>query len=136
MGPDQRERLLRAYCAGAIDLDLFKREQERIAAEAAQVEARRLDAEKIERAKEVVEVATQLIDLSRRAYAALGPSMRRRYNQAFFEAVHVRDRNVVRVTYQEPFATLLTSGFSKTPLVPPAGIEPATHGLGNRCSIH
>jgi len=52
-----------------------------------------------------------------------------RYNRAFFEAVHVEDRQVARVTYREPFAGLLTCGFSKTPFVPPAGIEPATRGL-------
>jgi len=31
-------------------------------------------------------------------YAALGPALRRRYNRAFFEAVHVEDRQVARVT--------------------------------------
>ena len=34
----------------------------------------------------------------------------------------------------------LTKGAGRGPFwlldVPPAGIEPATHGLGNRCSIH
>jgi hypothetical protein len=32
--------------------------------------------------------------------------------------------------------TKLESPGTRQPLVPPAGCEPATHGLGNRCSIH
>ncbi len=132
----ERERLVRAYCAGAIELDLLKWEQERIAAEVAQAEALRLDAERIELAREVVAVAEELINVAPLAYASLGPAMRRRYNRAFFEAVYVEDRQVARAEHKEPFEGLLTGGFSKTPLVPPAGIEPATHGLGNRCSIH
>ncbi len=119
----ERERLVRAYCAGAIELDLLKREQERIASEAAQAEALRLDAERVELARELISVAEELIDLAPRAYPSLGPALRRRYNRAFFEAVHVEGRQVARVTYREPFAALLTCGFSKTPLVPPAGIE-------------
>ncbi len=120
----ERERLVRAYCAGAIELDLLKREQQRIADEVAEAEALRLDAERVELAREVISVAEELIDLAPGAYACLGAAMRRRYNRAFFEAVHVEDRRVARVTYQEPFAGLLACGFSKTPLVPPGGIEP------------
>ncbi len=127
----ERERLVRAYCAGAIEIDLLKQEQERIAAEVAQAEALRLDAERIKLARDVISVAEELIDLAPRAYASLGPAMRRRYNRAFFEAVHVEDRQVVRVKHQEPFEGLLTGGFSKTPLVPPGGIEPEDHAEGS-----
>ena len=31
---------------------------------------------------------------------------------------------------------LVVNGSLQQRMVPPAGIEPATHGLGNRCSIH
>jgi hypothetical protein len=34
-----------------------------------------------------------------------------------------------------PAFVLVKAGFSWSMVVPPAGFEPATHGLGNRCSI-
>ena len=63
---------------------------------------------------------------------------------------------VVSATFAEPWATLLGEEFQAgmihnatnhdhdllgrgsdmIPLVPPRGLEPPTHGLGNRCSIH
>ncbi|MDX6283494.1 MAG: hypothetical protein QOH03_4565 [Kribbellaceae bacterium] len=87
-------------------------------------------------------------------YRLGGPEVRRLSNQFLFEKleIDVEDDGLARVTradLREPFATIhrLTAdtknlghlfddrGSKDNYLVPPAGFEPATHGLGNRRSI-
>jgi hypothetical protein len=77
--------------------------------EVAQVEALRLDAERIELAREVVSVAEELIDLAGPMRASGSPCADDTI-ALFFEAVHVEGRQVARITYREPFAGLLSCG--------------------------
>ena len=50
--------------------------------------------------------------------------------QTLVEEIRVRDRSWIQPVFRVP---IFRPPYGS---VPPAGIEPATHGLGNRCSIH
>ncbi len=101
----EKDKLLRAYYADALPLELLEREQARIDAEAAQArdELERARA-RLHREQELVEVARALMDNLHNAYRRASAQTRRRFNQALVEAAYVKDRRVVRVTYREPFA--------------------------------
>ena len=59
--------------------------------------------------------------------------MRRRDNNAFFKKLTVEDRKIVRVAWEEPFATLLfAEGSSKPSYMEAAGIEPASRICSER----
>ena len=88
-------------------------------------------------------------------YRQGGPKIRRLSNQFMFEKLLIREREVAGAVYREPWATLrneklivglrrnarnpgrrsVGQGSKMIALAPSAGFEPATHGLGNRCSI-
>jgi len=122
----EREKLLRAYYEDAISLALLKKEQTRIDADVAEAEVHvTKSAERLEGARELVDVALELAARCDRTYGSAAPHKRRHYNQSFFEAVYVQDRKVVDVAYRAPFGALL-AGSIKTPKVEAAGIEPAS----------
>jgi len=58
------------------------------------------------------------------------PPERKAVMEAVVAEIRVRDRGHIEPVFRVP---IFGPPYG---LVPPAGIEPATHGLGNRCSIH
>jgi hypothetical protein len=63
---------------------------------------------------------------------------RRRDAERRFErsSARCRDRRVVAEPHESRRPLRLASPGTRHHMVAPAGIEPATRGLGNRCSIH
>jgi hypothetical protein len=55
---------------------------------------------------------------------------RKAVTQAVVAEIRVRDRGQIQPVFRVP---IFGPPYG---LVPPAGIEPATRGLGNRCSLH
>jgi site-specific DNA recombinase len=157
----ERRRLGRGVVTGAIPEDVGREEQARITKELKQAK-RTLAASTLVFAKiqDTLNLALELVGRCDEVYRLGGPQVRRLSNQFFFERVlvDVEEDGEARVTgavLREPWATLLTREFQAKmeanttnvgrhvggrrskmiALVPPAGIEPATCGLGNRRSI-
>jgi site-specific DNA recombinase len=119
----QREKLLRAYYADAIDVGTLKREQARINAEVAEAESQlAADGEKLAQAKQIIDLALHLAKDCAASYRKAKPEVRKMWNRAFFDTIRVRDGAVADFTYQEPFASLL--GSQKGSMVVPTGFEP------------
>lgn len=104
----ERERLLTAYYAGAVPLELLKREQSRITAELSTAEQRVAGAElQFDVVETNLEQALSLATNWHAAYLACGPRERRQMNQAIFERLYVHADETLEHVYQRPFALLL-----------------------------
>jgi hypothetical protein len=107
---NEREKLLRAYYADAIDVATLKREQARINAEVKEAESQLAnDGEKLAQAKQIIDLALDLARDCAAGYRKAKPDVRKMWNQAFFRTIHVRDGTPAGFTYEEPFASLLGS---------------------------
>lgn len=91
----QQKKLLDAYYAGAVPLDLMKIEQDRLNGLVADIEERlgRLMAD-FDRVQRGLEQALQLLRDCATAYGAADDHIRRRMNQALFTAFHVFEDRV------------------------------------------
>jgi DNA invertase Pin-like site-specific DNA recombinase len=124
---NEREKLLRAYYADAIDVATLKREQARINAEVAHAESQlAVDGEKLKQAKQIIDLALDLAKDCASSYRKAKPEVRKTWNRAFFRTIRVRDGAIADFTYEEPFASLL--GSHKGSMVEVAGFEPASQG--------
>jgi hypothetical protein len=124
-GTTEREKLLRAYYADAIDVAILKREQARINAEVADAESElATDGEKLAQAKQIIDLALDLAEDCAASYRKAKPEVRKMWNRAFFDAIDVRDGAVADFSYEEPFASLL--GSHKGSMVVPTGFEPVS----------
>ena len=107
---NEREKLLRAYYADAIDVQTLKREQSRLNSEVAETESQlATDGEKLKQAKEIIDLALDLTKNCAASYRKAGPEVRKMWNRAFFRMIRVRDGAIDGFTYEEPFASLLSS---------------------------
>jgi site-specific DNA recombinase len=130
---NEREKLLRAYYADAIDVQTLKREQARINAEVAEAESQlAIDGEKLKQAKDILDLALDLAKDCASSYRTAKPEVRKMWNRAFFCTIQVRDGAIADFTYEEPFASLL--GSHKGSMVDPRGFEPLTFWLPARRS--
>ncbi len=121
----EREKLLRAYSADAIDVAILKREQVRINVEVADAESQlATDGEKLAQAKQIIDLALDLAKDCAASYRKARPHVRKMWNRAFFQTIRVRDGAVADFTYEEPFASLL--GSHKGSMVVPTGFEPVS----------
>lgn len=98
----ERRKLLDAYYVGATDVTTLKTEQARIAA---------VDAHLAEW-QEILETATRLAINCAKAYARASAPTRRRFNQAVFTRIDVRDGKIADVGYHPPFDLLFSSNVS------------------------
>jgi len=122
---NEREKLLRAYYADAIDVAILKREQARINAEVADAESQlAVDGEKLAQAKQIIDLALDLAENCAASYRKAKPEVRKMWNRAFFDTIRVRDGVDADFTYEEPFASLL--GSHKGSMVVPTGFEPVS----------
>jgi site-specific DNA recombinase len=132
---DERQKLLRAFYANAIPLELLKSEQDRISREE-QAAKQDLDVSEAELSgwQDVIGMAIRLAGNCHAAYLKARPSVRRRFNEAVLEAVYVKDRKIARAEFSEVFAPLFSRPSSNKPLkVEVRGIEPLS--LGDRSGL-
>ncbi len=111
---EEREKLLHAYYAGAVPLDLLRSEQDRLTAETGQAE-RQLEVATASFG-EIEETLGRALDLladCRAAYLAAPGHLRRQWNQALFERLLVHDDRIADTEVAEPFATLADPGLPK-----------------------
>ncbi|MDI9591415.1 MAG: recombinase zinc beta ribbon domain-containing protein, partial [Acidobacteriota bacterium] len=108
---DEQEKLLRAHYAGAVPLELLKREQDRITASLETIQ-NRIDAHHGEYAFARANLDDSLTLLSNAAdiYKTADDANRRLCNQALFKAIYVDEDNDVRVGYKTPYDGLSTEG--------------------------
>jgi site-specific DNA recombinase len=146
----ERRKLLQAYTAGAIELDLLKEEQTRltkqIADAGAALAATEVHWETIERN---LQAALGLAQHFGTAYARANEQTKRHMNQAVFEAVYVDVDGVTCARLADPFVELLAEdlmsrldrelkhpapmssaqGVKESTLVEVMGLEPTTSTL-------
>ena len=104
---EEREKLLHAYYADAVPVDLLRSEQDRLAAETRQAE-RHLEAAEASFG-DIASTLAKALDLladCQRAYLAAPGHLRRQWNQALFERLVVYDERIADAEVAEPFATL------------------------------
>ena len=151
---NQRRRLVQGHLAGVIPMDLVKEERERIEIELYDAEQQLLEtAVDWDTVETNLTLAMGLVSDCQQAYRRGGPRVRRRYNQAFWEAIYV---DVDGVSYgrlaalfhqvlppeiteridttKNPDAHRRGRGLSKNDLVETMGLEPTTPCLQSRCS--
>jgi DNA invertase Pin-like site-specific DNA recombinase len=106
---DERGKLLQAFYANAIPLDLLKTEQDRIgiAERAAKDELQATEGD-LEAWQDVLRTAIRLAGNCHSAYLKARPSVRRRFNDAVLEAVYIKDRKISRAEFSEVFAPLFS----------------------------
>ncbi len=128
---DERQKLLQAYYANAIPIELLKADQDRItsAESAAKTELADLEGD-LTGWQEVLRLAIKLAGNCNEAYKKARPPVRRRLNDVVFRAVYIRDGNIDRPEFTEIFEPLFARpGSNKALKVAPAGFEPAISTL-------
>ena len=158
---DERHKVLDAYYASAITLELLREEQHRIEAEIERQQQRcaLLDAD-FDTIESNLETALNLVADAQSAYMACPGDLRRQYNQTLFSKLFIDDGDVVTAELTPPFAALLANDLidslrtrrasersspkpgsassdrvsSEEHLVGRPGLEPGTCGLKARCS--
>ncbi len=132
---DERQKLLRAYYANAIPLELLKVEQDRITKTEEHARSK-LSATEADLAgwQEVLKLAIKLAGSCHQAYLKARLKVRRRFNEAVLKAVYVGDGKVKRAEFTEVFEALFSRPSSnKAQMVPPTGFEPVISALRGRC---
>jgi site-specific DNA recombinase len=133
---DERGKLLQAFYANAIPLELLKTEQDRIgiARHAAKDELQTTEGD-LEGSQDVLRTAIRLAGNCHAAYLKAQPSVRRRFNDAVLEAVHIKERKISRAEFSEIFAPLFSRPSSNKALkVEVRGFEPLTPAVRRQCS--
>jgi site-specific DNA recombinase len=133
---EERQKLLRAYYANAIPLELLKRDQDRITQQEkkAKVELAATEAD-LNKWQEVLTVAIRLAGSCHDAYLKASPKVRRRFNDAVVKAVYLEEGKVKRVEFTDVFAALFSRPSSNRWVkVPPAGTEQKGRMLGVQIS--
>ena len=131
---NERERLLDLYLGGDIDRETFRARKEKIEAETRDLESRMADqTTQLAQARELVALALKLARNCYRSYRKASPETKQLWNQAFFNRITVKGREVVDARYAEPFRAIFgvrEGGVSdKTFLVEVRGFEPLTSAL-------
>ncbi|MGH3115913.1 MAG: recombinase family protein [Gaiellales bacterium] len=122
---DERQKLLRAYYAAAVPLELLKREQDRIG-QAEEQAKRQLSAAEadLEGWQQILGLAIKLAGSCHDAYLKAGPKVRRRFNEAVVKAVYIKDGQA-RPQFTDLFEALFSGqSLNKAVMVPPTGFEP------------
>lgn len=112
---NEREKILKAYHADVIPLEMPRKEQERLDGEVAQAKQQLALARiLLQSAKKLIEVTLELLGRCDREHKNGSPKVRRVFNQAFFRAIHVKDREIVGAEHKEPFAATLMAAKGST----------------------
>ena len=107
----EQQKLLQAHYAGAIPLDLLKREQDRITASLETIE-HRISAHHghYAAARENLDDSLKLLSNAADIYEHADDANRRLINQALFKTIYIDEDNDVRVGYRNPYDGLSLSG--------------------------
>lgn len=107
----EQQKLLQAHYAGAIPLDLLKKEQDRISASLETIEYR-ITAHHghYAAARENLDDSLKLLSNAADIYEHADDANRRLINQALFKAIYIDEDNDVRVGYRNPYDGLSLSG--------------------------
>ena len=133
---EERQKVLRAYYANAVPLELLKEEQDRITTQevAARAELSLTEAD-LKGWQEVLTLAIRLAGNRHRAYLKARPRVRRRFNEAVLETLYVADGEIAKAVFTEVFEPLFSRPSSNKPLkVEMTGFEPVTSCLQSRRS--
>jgi hypothetical protein len=126
--------MILAFEEGRLREEVCARRIEELSAEVTSLDARRSDlAEEISESQPNVLSPAELGEVREDIEHALRDEAlpeRKALMQAVVAEIRVWDRGHIQPVFRVP---VLGPPYGS---VPPAGIEPATHGLGNRCSIH
>ncbi|MGH9196896.1 MAG: recombinase zinc beta ribbon domain-containing protein [Acidimicrobiia bacterium] len=122
---DERQKLIRAYYANAIPLELLKTEQDRITQAETSAKSELESAESdLKGWQEVLTLAIRLAGRCHDAYLKARPKVRRRFNEAVLKAVHIADGRA-KPEFTEVFDVLFSAPSSNKAIkVPPTGFEP------------
>ena len=134
----QRRKLLDAYYANAIDVATLKAEQDRLGRDAQHVQDRlaALDAN-LEEARQVLDTAIAFAADCATAYAKASDTTRKRFNDAVFTRIDVRDGHVTGWEARPLYAELFDGpGFEYGSLVELRGIEPLASSMRPRRSTN
>jgi site-specific DNA recombinase len=114
---EERGKLLHAFYASAIPLDLLKAEQDRIgvAEQAAKAELEVAEGD-LDGWQDVLRTAIRLAGNCHAAYVKARPSVRRRFNDAVLETVCIKDRRIGQAEFSEVFAPLFSRASSNKAL--------------------
>ncbi len=114
----ERYKLIKAYYAEAINIDLLKTEQMRLDAEIMLAEERLETVDvKADQVQTMLEKTIGLASKCRDAYLGGKPATRRLFNQAFFEGIYVKDGKIQKAQYTELFAVIFSPRLNKDTLV-------------------
>lgn len=133
---EERQKLLRAYYANAVPLELLKAEQDRITTqeEAARAGLSVTEAD-LKGWQEALTLAIRLAGNCHRAYLKARPKVRRRFNEAVLQAVRIADRKIAKTMFTEVFEPLFSRPSSNKALkVGGEGFEPPDPLRGLRFS--
>ncbi|MHB0915395.1 MAG: recombinase family protein [Thermoleophilia bacterium] len=127
---DQQEKLLHAYYAKAIPLELLKKDQDRISGELVDCQSR-LEVLKNgdDEIKGAINLALEMASKCSLAYKKANSNYRRMFNQAFFKKITIKNKKVSALHYTNLFALLFDPSLNKEDLVAVVGLEPTTRGL-------
>ncbi len=131
----EKLKLMEAYYAGAVPLDVLKAEQQRIASEVASSETRlKKITVNLDQHTVVLEKAINIAKGCGVGYLQAKPKNRRLFNQAFFEKIYVKDKKLYKGEFTDLFGALFSKSSNKTDLVGDSGFEPLTPSLSSWCS--
>jgi hypothetical protein len=118
---NEREKLLRAYSADAINVATLKRKQSWINAEVAQPESQlAIDGEQLAQTKEIIDLALDLADNCSASYARAGSNVRRMCTEPSSRRSVFRTVRSPASRSRSPFASLL--GSHRGSMVNPRGL--------------
>ena len=130
---EEREKLLHAYYAGAVPVDLLRQEQDRLTTETNQAERHLEVAEaSFTNVEDTLGKALDLLADCQRAYLAAPGHLRRQWNQALFERLVVHDADIETTEIAEPFATLADRALPKRLSVKAAARTSLSSGGGSK----
>ena len=110
---DERDKMLRAYYAEAISLELLKKEQKRIGDEMVNLEGElQTVSARFDIYAATIKTAIILTANCGYAYAKASPKVKRMFNQAFFKKIYIKNKKISGVEHTEPFDLLFNFGKS------------------------
>lgn len=131
----EKMRLVKAYLAGALPMDVMKIEQDRIADEMAVAENRmKIITTQFEHYKGILARAAELASCCADAYKGCSDKYKRLFNQAIFEKIYVKDKKISGKEYTELFGALFEESSNNKRLVDPRRVELLTSCVQNRRS--
>ena len=128
---EQKDMLMQAYYTKAIDLDVLKREQQRIVSDIdlykAQLETTTI---RLDQFKEMIGLAMEMASSCHFLYTKAKPEDKRKLNQTFFKKILIANKKIKGVQYSEllDFIFELKSS-SRDSLVGASGFEPPTSSV-------